>query len=148
MEIFLCAYTCFNMTVREHFLNLDPTLSKKIFFIIFYYLGMITILQRIHHLAVKHIDSETPERIVFGGDVLTNERAFLRRRPCRTSPLNSQARGIEQGNELSFGIRSVDVSKVDRSKSLKVYFSPCSHLSFSFVFFFVLLTDFYCCVLI
>jgi hypothetical protein len=36
---------------------------------------MITILQRVHNLAVPHV-GETAERIVFGGDVLTNERAF------------------------------------------------------------------------
>lgn len=62
------------------------TLSKKIFFIIFYYLGMITILQRIHHLAVPHVDNETPERIVFGGDVLTNERAFSAQEAMQNVP--------------------------------------------------------------
>lgn len=43
-----------------------------------YYLlsGMITILQQLHNLAVPHVQGETAERIVFGGDVLTNERAF------------------------------------------------------------------------
>nr|XP_034321927.1 uncharacterized protein LOC117688213 [Crassostrea gigas]XP_034321928.1 uncharacterized protein LOC117688213 [Crassostrea gigas] len=48
--------------------------------------GMITILQRIHHLAVPHVDNETPERIVFGGDVLTNERAFSAQEAMQNVP--------------------------------------------------------------
>jgi hypothetical protein len=41
--------------------------------------GMISIMQRIHELAVPHArqtDKSVYERVVFGGDVLTNERAF------------------------------------------------------------------------
>ena len=41
--------------------------------------GMITILERVHQLAVPHVrqdDKKVIERVVFGGDVLTNERAF------------------------------------------------------------------------
>ena len=40
--------------------------------------GMITILQNVHNLAVPHseIDGKVLKRVVFGGDVLTNERAF------------------------------------------------------------------------
>lgn len=37
--------------------------------------GMIEILQNVHTL-VPHIDGKVVEKIVFGGDVLTNERAF------------------------------------------------------------------------
>lgn len=47
---------------------------------------MITLLQRIHHLAVPHIDSVTPERIVFGGDVLTNERTFSAQEAMQNVP--------------------------------------------------------------
>lgn len=47
---------------------------------------MISILQRIHHLAVPHVDNETPERIVFGGDVLTNERAFSAQEAMQNVP--------------------------------------------------------------
>nr|XP_022328665.1 uncharacterized protein LOC111127726 isoform X1 [Crassostrea virginica]XP_022331633.1 uncharacterized protein LOC111129505 isoform X1 [Crassostrea virginica] len=41
--------------------------------------GMISIMQRIHELSVPHArltDKKVYERVVFGGDVLTNERAF------------------------------------------------------------------------
>ncbi|KAK3107443.1 hypothetical protein FSP39_014714 [Pinctada imbricata] len=40
--------------------------------------GMISIMERVHDLAVPHTrqDNKVIERIVFGGDVLTNERAF------------------------------------------------------------------------
>ncbi|KAK3082515.1 hypothetical protein FSP39_020178 [Pinctada imbricata] len=40
--------------------------------------GMISIMERVHDLAVPHTRQENKviERIVFGGDVLTNERAF------------------------------------------------------------------------
>lgn len=41
--------------------------------------GMISIMQRIHELSVPHArqtDKRVIERVVFGGDVLTNERAF------------------------------------------------------------------------
>lgn len=38
--------------------------------------GMIKILQMVHQLAVPHIDEQVVEKIVFGGDALTNERAF------------------------------------------------------------------------
>lgn len=48
--------------------------------------GMITILQRIHHLTVPHIDSETPETIVFDGDVLTNDRAFSAQEAMQNVP--------------------------------------------------------------
>jgi hypothetical protein len=40
---------------------------------------MIRILQKIHDLAVPYVSNgnkEFCERVVFGGDVLTNERAF------------------------------------------------------------------------
>lgn len=47
---------------------------------------MITILQKVHHLAVPHIDSETHERIVFGGDVLMNERAFSAQEAMQSVP--------------------------------------------------------------
>lgn len=38
--------------------------------------GMIQILRRVHELAVPHTEGQVLERVVFGGDVLTNERAF------------------------------------------------------------------------
>lgn len=38
--------------------------------------GMIRILQGVQELAVPHREQKVLERIVFGGDVLTNERAF------------------------------------------------------------------------
>jgi hypothetical protein len=38
--------------------------------------GMINILQKIHEIAVPHTDNSVARRVVFGGDVLTNERAF------------------------------------------------------------------------
>lgn len=40
--------------------------------------GMIKILQHIHEIVVPHIDNKEKlaDRVVFGGDVLTNERAF------------------------------------------------------------------------
>ena len=38
--------------------------------------GMIKILQKVHELAVPHIERKVVEKVVFGGDVLTNERAF------------------------------------------------------------------------
>ena len=38
--------------------------------------GMITILQKVHQLAVPHVDRQIVKKVVFGGDVLTNERAF------------------------------------------------------------------------
>lgn len=40
---------------------------------------MISIMQRIHELSVPHarqMDKRVIERVVFGGDALTNERAF------------------------------------------------------------------------
>lgn len=42
--------------------------------------GMISIMQRIHELSVPHArqtDKRVIERVVFGGDVLTNERAKI-----------------------------------------------------------------------
>jgi len=38
--------------------------------------GMIKILQKVHELAVPHVEGNLSDRVVFGGDVLTNERAF------------------------------------------------------------------------
>lgn len=38
--------------------------------------GMINILQKVHELAVPHVDGRVEQKLVFGGDVLTNERAF------------------------------------------------------------------------
>lgn len=42
--------------------------------------GMIEILQKVHNIAVPHLRNEKQkdvlEKVVFGGDVLTNERAF------------------------------------------------------------------------
>lgn len=38
--------------------------------------GMIEILQKVHKLAVPHTQDTVVQKIVFGGDVLTNERAF------------------------------------------------------------------------
>ena len=38
--------------------------------------GMIHILQKVHELAVPHVDGKLEQKVVFGGDVLTNERAF------------------------------------------------------------------------
>ncbi|CAH1248568.1 Hypp8253 [Branchiostoma lanceolatum] len=38
--------------------------------------GIITILQRLNQLLVPHAHGEAVERVVLGGDVLTNERAF------------------------------------------------------------------------
>jgi hypothetical protein len=38
--------------------------------------GMIKILQKVHELIVPHIDKTALDKVVFGGDVLTNERAF------------------------------------------------------------------------
>jgi hypothetical protein len=38
--------------------------------------GMINILQKVHELAVPHSDGRVVQKLVFGGDVLTNERAF------------------------------------------------------------------------
>ena len=70
-----------------------PLLKEKIFFI-FIYLGMITILQRIHNFAVPHVENEAA-RIVFGGDVLTNERAFSAQEAMQNAPSNFQSlRGL------------------------------------------------------
>ncbi|KAL4219951.1 Translation initiation factor [Mactra antiquata] len=38
--------------------------------------GMIEILQQVHNLTVPHKEGTLIEKVVFGGDVLTNERAF------------------------------------------------------------------------
>ncbi|KAH3697510.1 hypothetical protein DPMN_085012 [Dreissena polymorpha] len=38
--------------------------------------GMIKILQNVHDLAVPHSSDTILQKVVFGGDVLTNERAF------------------------------------------------------------------------
>jgi hypothetical protein len=38
--------------------------------------GMITILKKVHELAVPFAHDKILQRVVFGGDVLTNERAF------------------------------------------------------------------------
>jgi len=38
--------------------------------------GMIKILQKVHELIVPHVDKTASDKVVFGGDVLTNERAF------------------------------------------------------------------------
>lgn len=57
--------------------------------------GMIEILQRIHELAVPHVrdnprDRANPrdvlEKVVFGGDVLTNERAFSAQEAMQNIP--------------------------------------------------------------
>lgn len=70
-----------------------PLLKEKILFI-FIYLGMITILQRIHNFAVPHVENEAA-RIVFGGDVLTNERAFSAQEAMQNAPSNFQSlRGL------------------------------------------------------
>ena len=41
--------------------------------------GMIEILQKVHTLAVPNIDGKVVNKVVFGRDVLTNERAFTAR---------------------------------------------------------------------
>lgn len=38
--------------------------------------GMIEILQQIQNLDVPHINGNVTQKVDFGGDVLTNERAF------------------------------------------------------------------------
>ncbi|XP_053388276.1 uncharacterized protein LOC128551443, partial [Mercenaria mercenaria] len=38
--------------------------------------GMIEILQKVHELTVPHTQDTVIQKVVFGGDVLTNERAF------------------------------------------------------------------------
>ena len=52
--------------------------------------GMIEILQKVHQLAVPHVrdnpDKTLLEKVVFGGDVLTNERAFTAQEAMQNSP--------------------------------------------------------------
>ncbi|XP_061170360.1 uncharacterized protein LOC133179678 [Saccostrea echinata] len=52
--------------------------------------GMIEILQKVHQLAVPHVrdnpDKNVLEKVVFGGDVLTNERAFSAQEAMQNSP--------------------------------------------------------------
>lgn len=52
--------------------------------------GMIKILQRVHQLAVPHVkenlEKNVLEKVVFGGDVLTNERAFSAQEAMQNSP--------------------------------------------------------------
>ena len=37
---------------------------------------MITILEKVHEMVVPHLDNDITHKVVFGGDVLTNIRAF------------------------------------------------------------------------
>ncbi|XP_048763890.2 uncharacterized protein LOC125671936 isoform X1 [Ostrea edulis] len=52
--------------------------------------GMIEILQRVHQLAVPHVrenpEKNVLEKVVFGGDALTNERAFSAQEAMQNSP--------------------------------------------------------------
>ena len=56
--------------------------------------GMITILQKIHELGVPKLEvgenKRVIERVVFGGDVLTNERAFSAQEAMQTSSVNNK----------------------------------------------------------
>ena len=51
---------------------------------------MIEILQRFHELVVPHVrnisTNDVLERVVFGGDVLTNKRAFRAQEAMQNSP--------------------------------------------------------------
>lgn len=38
--------------------------------------GMITILEKVHEMVVPHLNNDISQKVVFGGDVLTNIRAF------------------------------------------------------------------------
>jgi hypothetical protein len=56
---------------------------------------MIEILQRVHEIAVPHTSSDVLEKVVFGGDCLTNERAFHAQQAMQNSPSQfSSLRGI------------------------------------------------------